>query len=183
MMKQDALVAIADACRVSVEWLATGRGQMLTDWVNTPAWPNEPLGPTSDGNEIVVGPMMPFQERQQTPTSQVTTTWPRLSDSDAMLVSSALSLARTAVVRGDAPADAGPLLAALSDFYAAFAAHGAAPQQLMAEIARLAAKYTDLSKAAAEAAAAPSPGASKSPLRDAKSEPAPDASNDPVSKV
>ena len=183
MMKQDALVAIADACRVSVEWLATGRGQMVAGWVNTPAWPHEPFGPTPDGNEIVMGPAMPLPDRQKPPTSQITTTWPPLTDNDAGLVSAALSYARTAIQRGTAPVDAGLLLAALADFYSAFARLLATPQQLAAELDRLATIYVARGTAAAEAAAAPSSAASKNPLREAKSEPAPDALNDPVSKA
>ena len=59
-MKTSAIVALADACAVAVEWLAAGRGQKNAEWINPKAFPQTPLGPQPDGSEVSIGPMIPF---------------------------------------------------------------------------------------------------------------------------
>lgn len=158
-IKQEALVALADACRVSVEWLATGRGDMHASYVNTAAWPHEQLGEQPDGTVIAAGPVMPLHQMSESAANpaiapqsgghqQVSTSWPPLTLQDAQLVSAALSLAKTAVWRGGDPVHAESLISALDEFYGAFIRVGLSNAARAAEIARVSEKYR--SKAADE---------------------------------
>lgn len=55
------LVAIADACGVSVEWLATGRGSKLGEWVNPRYHDTDPIGTVyEDGTAVAAGPVLPL---------------------------------------------------------------------------------------------------------------------------
>jgi len=53
-MRRDILVAQADACRVSIEWLAAGRGNKHAEWYT-------PDPPPADGN-VAVGKPIPFSK-------------------------------------------------------------------------------------------------------------------------
>ena len=55
-----ALVALADACGVTVEWLATGRGPMHSDWITASHPGAVPLGLQPDGSMVSAGPLMPL---------------------------------------------------------------------------------------------------------------------------
>lgn len=58
-LKLTALVAIADACGVSVEWLITGRGDRQASWVTSRYPGMEPIGTVvEDGTQVARGPSL-----------------------------------------------------------------------------------------------------------------------------
>ena len=54
-MKLESALAIADCCHVSLDWLAAGRGEMMSSW-HDPKY-DEPLPP---GTEVIQGPLIPL---------------------------------------------------------------------------------------------------------------------------
>lgn len=132
-VKQGALVALADACDVTVEWLATGRKPALRAKFCSA---EKDADPSVERSEIV---------------HLVATKWPLLRPDDARMISSALSLARTAVHRGPHPVDASLLLSALQEFYEAFTRQELDDTSRMAAIAAISEKYLEhASRAAAK---------------------------------
>ncbi len=122
-IKQRALVALADACRVSVEWLATGRGDMHAAWANTAAWPHPVPGEQPDGSTVAAGPVLPLQAAPPPPASL-------FSQMDMDRMAAAIDASDALFRRNNAVPDArrrAQLLALLYDATAeAVAAHDAA---------------------------------------------------------
>jgi hypothetical protein len=66
-MKLSASLAIADACGISLDWLAAGRGSKAGEWINPAMHGQPPLGPQPDGTFVEIGPAMPFAGMQDAP--------------------------------------------------------------------------------------------------------------------
>jgi hypothetical protein len=92
-MKAAALVALANACRVSVEWLATGRGEMAAGWVNTAAWPHEQPGDVTAEGTVAVGPVMPLDSANPQSDTPPSSDPPRFGSLNMDLVAACLEAA------------------------------------------------------------------------------------------
>jgi hypothetical protein len=92
-MKAAVLVALADACRVSVEWLATGRGRMEASYVNTPAWPHEQLGDVTAEGTVAIGPTMALDSETPQSASRPSSDPPRFGSLNIDLVAASLEAA------------------------------------------------------------------------------------------
>jgi hypothetical protein len=134
-MKLSQVVSLADACGVSVEWLATGRGS------------REKSAPLGFGEPIIgIGHNGPPD------APEIVAKWPRLHASDARIISGALSLAHTSVYNKEHPVDAGLFISALNEFYGAFTRPDLDDAARAIEIGRISDKYRRMSeKAYAEA--------------------------------
>lgn len=129
VIKQPALVALADACYVSVDWLATGRGAKEKIVVRGFSEPSIDVAHNSPPDAPIV-----------------VAKWPRLDPADARMISAAVSLAHTAVYNKDNTVDAGLFISALDELYGAFTRPGLDDASRAAEIAHTADKYRRLAE-------------------------------------